>query len=143
MSVMTRQLKIPALLLLGLVALGLSACDSVPSASTLFAQPSSIYDGAWVGRMSVGIQTPKCTTRRGGIRISVTGGRIDGIVRSDGETSRLSGVIEEDGSLVGGKMAADNARFDVEFVGNFTEKSASGTWKNQYCTGEWELSKAR
>lgn len=142
---MTSTLRINTLTTIGLLFLlaGLSGCQSLPAASTLFATPSSVFDGAWVGRLSVGIQTPKCNVRRAGIRINVEGGRINGIARSDGKTYVVEGVIEDDGALVGGTMSAETSRNDVELIGTFGEKKASGTWTNQYCNGAWEVSKAR
>ncbi|MEQ8831651.1 MAG: hypothetical protein RLW87_17745 [Alphaproteobacteria bacterium] len=131
------------LAVLGLVGLlALSACDTVQGAK-LFTPTSTKYDGAWIGLMTLGLRQPECRLRRGGLRVRVEGGRMEGVARFDTTEGEFEGVVDQDGSIRYATLTGQYAKDDVEFTGTFGENTAKGIWQNKVCRGEWEMKKAR
>lgn len=120
----------------------LSACDTVQGAR-LFTPESTEFDGAWIGRMSIGIHLAECRLQRGGLRVRIDGGRMEGQARFSTTEGEFSGVVDENGEVRYATLRGTYAKDDVEFIGTFTETNASGTWSSKVCHGEWELRKAR
>lgn len=120
----------------------LSACDTVQGAR-LFTPESSEFDGAWIGRMSVGFHLAECRLQRGGLRVRIEGGRMEGQARFSTTEGEFTGVVDEDGEVRYATLRGQYAKDDVEFIGTFTETEATGTWSSKVCNGEWELRKAR
>lgn len=120
----------------------LAACQSLGVAQ-VFTPTATEYDGAWIGDMAVTFRKPECRITRGGLRVKIEGGKMDGVARFTSNASEVSGLIAEDGSL---KYAFLRGRFekdDVDLIGTFGEREATGTWANELCRGEWTLRKAR
>ncbi|NMM44297.1 hypothetical protein HH303_07395 [Rhodospirillaceae bacterium KN72] len=125
-----------------LLALGLAACDSVAGVS-MFTPKSTAYDGVWVGQLTVGLKTDKCYVSRGGVRLRIVGGRLNGVVRFQEGEGDISGVLDDKGVVQLVKVNNSYDGTDVALEGQFGESTASGTWNNGFCTGDWELKKAR
>lgn len=125
-----------------LAVTALCACDTVTGA-TLFNKTTSAYDGAWVGTMTVGYRLAECRLTRGGLRIRIDGGEMEGQARFELTAGEVKGVVAEDGTIAYASLRGQYAKDDVEFQGKFSEKTAEGTWANKVCNGKWELSKAR
>lgn len=140
MRISGRKIGLAALGLAGLLAL--SACDSVQGAR-LFTPTSTKYDGAWIGLMTLGLRQPECRLRRGGLRIRIDGGQMEGQARFDTTAGEFEGVVDEDGTIRYATLTGQYAKDDVEFTGTFGEDSAKGVWQNKVCRGEWSLKKAR
>lgn len=135
-----RTFGLATLGLIGLLAL--SACDTVQGAK-LFTPTSTQYDGAWIGLMTLGLRQPECRLRRGGLRIRIDGGQMQGQARFDTTAGEFEGVVDKDGSIRYATLTGQYAKDDVEFSGTFSEDTAEGTWQNKVCRGEWTLKKAR
>lgn len=130
----------PALMSALLLAV-LTGCDGVTGAR-LFTPESTVYDGAWVGTMNIAVRERTCRLTRGGLRVRIEGGRMSGIARFDTTQGRFTGVVAEDGT-VRATLDGEYAKDDVRFDGTLEEQSGAGTWRNEVCSGEWELRKAR
>ena len=125
-----------------LMAGGLAACDSVAGVS-MFTPKSTAYDGVWIGQLTVGLKTDKCYVSRGGVRVRVVGGRLNGVVRFQEGEGDISGVLDEQGVVQLVKVNNSYDGTDIALEGQFGGSAASGTWNNGVCTGDWELKKAR
>jgi hypothetical protein len=135
------MMRLPRFLMpFGLLAL-LAACDSVTGAR-MFTPESTVYDGAWVGTMNVAIREQSCRLTRGGLRVRIEGGRMDGIARFQVTQGDFTGVVGEDGA-VRAELRGRYAKDDVQFTGTLGEQTGAGEWRNEVCGGEWELRKAR
>ena len=126
------------LLMVGAVA----ACDSVAGVS-MFTPKSTAYDGVWVGQLTVGLKTDKCYVSRGGLRVRVSDGRLNGVVRFSQGEGDITGVLDDEGVIQLVKLNNTYDSKDITLEGRFDETTASGTWQNDFCTGDWELKKAR
>ncbi len=132
-----------ALLHMGLGAAAvifLAACEK-PAFMT---PKATVYDGAWVGSFQMTSGTRECKLKRGGIRLRVEGGELDGRTRVARRNAPFNGFIDEAGQLQKGFVKAPEFRKnDVEVVGQFGDRDAEGTWKSRDCKGSWELRKVR
>ena len=130
--------------LIAVGALGfLAACDNARFAQIL-APETTVYDGVWVGQLSVVRRNIDCRLTRTGIRAKVEGGVIDGVVRYGSKRGQLVGVLNEDGTVRSLQMAGERSDLDdLDFEGAFTERDATGEWTHKDCNGEWALRKAR
>jgi len=98
---------------------------------------------AWIGDLSVTFRQEECRLSRGGVRVVVEGGRIEGAVRMNNYTARVMGLVQEDGAVRSGTVRGIPGADEVEFTGTFGETSASGTWEQRRCRGVWDLRKSR
>lgn len=135
---MTVTARIAALIALG----ALAACDSVTGAK-MFNKSTTAYDGAWIGVMTVGYRLQECRLTRGGLRVRIVDGQMDGQARFATTAGEITGLVTEDGTLAWAGLRGQYEKDDVEFVGQFSEQTAEGTWSNKVCNGEWSLRKAR
>ena len=129
-------------LMAGAVLLIAAGCDRLDGVQ-LFTPTSTAYDGAWIGDLSVTFRQEECRLSRGGVRLVVEGGRIEGAVRMNNYTARVMGLVQEDGTVRSGTIRGIPGVDEVEFTGTFGETSASGTWEQRRCRGVWDLRKSR
>ncbi|MEQ8604565.1 MAG: hypothetical protein RIB45_14720 [Marivibrio sp.] len=133
-------LRAAALTALALAALALVGCTE---AMRQIRGASAAYDGAWVGHFEVVTRTRSCEITRGGLRATIEGGSIDGMVRQRTGSNPLTGFILEDGDLADGRMFARYEVDSAELEGAFDGDEAEGTWLSEECTGVWRMRKIR
>jgi len=101
------------------------------------------YDGAWVGQIQVVTRTTACRISRGGVRATVAGGVIEGVVRQATGEADFGGFILESGEVADGLL---DAEFDADsgvIEGRFDGAIAEGTFRTEDCSGVWDLRKIR
>ena len=127
-------------------AIGIAAMAALPActeAVRAIRGSSSAFDGAWVGQLNVVTRTRSCTTTRGGIRVTIDGGVIDGTVRQGDSTPVFQGLILESGELASARIDARYDKDTAELSGRFEGDQAEGRWKNKECSGTWSLRQIR
>jgi len=133
-----RGLLLPLTLVGATLALG--ACSD---AILAIRGASPAYDGAWVGQFNLSTRTRACNLTRGGIRLTIENGVIDGKVRQPEQTLLMAGYVQKDGTLEGGRTIASFETDNTELIGTFTEREAEGRWTSKLCNGSWNLRKIR
>lgn len=113
-----------------------------PMGSAFKGEPTP-YDGAWVGQFSISVRTYECKLSRGGIRATIEGGRIEGMVRQPGERHKLYGSLDESGTLSDAETYPNYLKEKAFFEGALTETEGEGSWSNEDCKGTWTLRKIR
>jgi len=90
---------------------------------------ASQYDGSW----SFKIQTTRGNCAATSSSVEIKNGKINGSLKSDGETFRINGRVKDDGS-VKGKIGVGVATFS----GQFGSRSGNGEWKGRFgCGGKF------
>ena len=111
----------------------------------VFGAGSPKYDGAWVGQFSLSVRTEGCRLTRGGLRVTIAEGTLDGKLRQPDRLARFSGVVTEDGTLDGAYIPGEYDSEDADLTGRFDAEAgrADGTWQSEYCRGRWNLRRIR
>ncbi|MBP5856811.1 hypothetical protein KAJ83_07310 [Marivibrio halodurans] len=132
--------------LLAAASLSLAACAALTGctgALKSFGSTSEAFDGAWVGQMNVVSRTRTCIMTRGGIRLTIDGGYMQGNVRQSGGNRRIEGLVQEDGTLSSTTIDAEFDKDTASLTGRFEEMEAEGHWTSEECDGTWSLRKIR
>lgn len=127
--------------ILGLAALALTGC----AGGSFGFRGSPEYDGAWVGQFSVSMRTTECRLTRGGLRVRIDQGTLDGKLRQSDGMRRFSGVVVADGTLEDTYIRGQYDVEDAQLTGRFDAEAgtAEGDWQSERCHGRWELRRIR
>ena len=124
-----------------LVLTVMSVLAGCGSAANLFSSGNPEYDGLWTGRLQFTFGQPSCP-RTGALRAEIRQGVMTASVRWPNIRGEMDGVIDEAGVLQSSDILQNGFDF-AEATGQFSDRTAEGTFSGKKCRGVWTLQKVR
>ncbi len=111
------------------------------SAANLFASGNPEFDGLWTGRLQFTFGEKSCS-RTGALRAEIRQGVVTASVRWPDIRGEMDGVIDDAGVLQASEILQNGFDF-AEATGQFSDRTAEGTFSGKGCRGVWKLQKVR